>query len=93
MEIALQSWRNSFICDIHAEQGSAHISSLCAWGESKFANLATTEILPAQAFTWGSDYACFKELCTQDTHVTDFTRELWIYEQLEHLIAEELLLA
>jgi predicted dehydrogenase len=31
-ETTLLSWRNAFRCDIHASNGSLHISSLCKWG-------------------------------------------------------------
>jgi scyllo-inositol 2-dehydrogenase (NADP+) len=33
-EMTLLSWRNHFTCDVFAEHGSAHISSLCKWGPS-----------------------------------------------------------
>ena len=33
-EMTLLSWRNHFTCDVFAENGSAHISSLCKWGPS-----------------------------------------------------------
>ena len=34
--MTLLSWRNHFTCDIFAENGSAHIESLCKWGPSTF---------------------------------------------------------
>lgn len=36
LEMTLLSWRNHFYCDVFAEKGSAHISSLCKWGPSSF---------------------------------------------------------
>src|SRR5262249_46389432 len=36
LEMTLLSWRNHFTCDILAENGSAHIESLCKWGPSTF---------------------------------------------------------
>ena len=33
-EMTLLSWRNHFTCDVFAENGSAHIQSLCKWGPS-----------------------------------------------------------
>ena len=35
-EMTLLCWRNHFTCDVFAENGSAHISSLCKWGPSSF---------------------------------------------------------
>ena len=32
LEMTLLSWRNHFTCDVFAENGSAHIRSLCKWG-------------------------------------------------------------
>ena len=36
LEMTLLLWRNHFTCDVFAENGSAHISSLCKWGPSTF---------------------------------------------------------
>jgi predicted dehydrogenase len=36
IEMSLLSWRNHFTCDVFAENGSAHIESLCKWGPSVF---------------------------------------------------------
>ena len=36
LEMTLCMWKNNFTCDILAEKGSAHIESLCKWGETKF---------------------------------------------------------
>lgn len=32
LEMSLLSWRNHFTCDLFAEKGSIHLSSLCKWG-------------------------------------------------------------
>jgi predicted dehydrogenase len=73
IEISLLSWRNHFTCDIYAENGSAHISSLCKWGPSVFTR--RTRMLPSgrppeeavtlvQADpTWAAEYRHFKEIC------------------------------
>jgi scyllo-inositol 2-dehydrogenase (NADP+) len=73
MEISLLSWRNHFTCDIYAERGSAHISSLCKWGPSVFTRRA--RVLPSgrppeesvtlvqSDPTWAAEYRHFKELC------------------------------
>ncbi len=36
LEMTLCMWKNTFSCDILASRGSAHLSSLCKWSESKF---------------------------------------------------------
>ena len=36
LEMTLLMWRNHFTCDVFAENGSAHIESLCKWGPSTF---------------------------------------------------------
>src|SRR5690606_10312942 len=36
LEMSLLSWRNHFTCDVFAENGTAHIESLCKWGPSTF---------------------------------------------------------
>lgn len=45
LEMTLCMWRNHFTCDILAENGSAHIESLCKWGPSKFTH--RKRILPS----------------------------------------------
>lgn len=73
IEMSLLSWRNHFTCDVFAENGSAHIDSLCKWGPSVFthrgrvlpsgrpAEQAVTLIQPDP--TWDLEYAHFKRLC------------------------------
>ncbi|HTW52988.1 MAG TPA: Gfo/Idh/MocA family oxidoreductase [Stellaceae bacterium] len=73
VEISLLSWRNHFTCDVFAENGSAHIESLCKWGPSTFTR--RTRVLPSgrppeesvtlvQADpTWAIEYEHFKRLC------------------------------
>ena len=36
LEMTLLMWRNHFTCDILAEKGTAHITSLCKWGPTTF---------------------------------------------------------
>src|SRR6266540_7329520 len=45
LEMTLLNWRNHFTCDVFAEKGSAHISSLCKWGPSSFT--VRTRVLPS----------------------------------------------
>jgi len=36
LEMTLCMWKNTFICDVIASKGSAHLNSLCKWGKSSF---------------------------------------------------------
>jgi scyllo-inositol 2-dehydrogenase (NADP+) len=45
LEMTMLSWRNHFTCDVLAENGSAHIESLCKWGPSSFRH--RRRVLPA----------------------------------------------
>ncbi len=45
LEMTLLMWRNHFTCDILAENGTAHIQSLCKWGPSTFTH--RTRVLPS----------------------------------------------
>ncbi|NQU55740.1 MAG: Gfo/Idh/MocA family oxidoreductase, partial [Rhodospirillales bacterium] len=45
LEMTMLSWRNHFTCDVLAENGSAHIDSLCKWGPSTFTR--RTRVLPS----------------------------------------------
>jgi scyllo-inositol 2-dehydrogenase (NADP+) len=102
-EMTLLSWRNHFTCDIFAEKGSAHISSLCKWGPSTFTY--RERILPSgrpveeehtlvqSDPTWELEYTHFTQLCAQTEPNTDFSVDQWIYAELERLSSEELLLA
>ncbi|MBM3568914.1 MAG: Gfo/Idh/MocA family oxidoreductase [Alphaproteobacteria bacterium] len=71
--MTLLSWRNHFTCDVFAEKGSAHISSLCKWGPSTFTlrdrklpsgrpdESAVTLVQPDP--TWALEYQHFLGLC------------------------------
>jgi predicted dehydrogenase len=73
LEMTLLSWRNHFTCDVLAENGSAHIRSLCKWGPSSFT--LRRRILPSgrppeetmtltqDDPTWALEYGHFKRLC------------------------------
>lgn len=94
LEMTLLSWRNHFTCDVFAENGSAHISSLCKWGPSEF--VERTRVRPSgrppeQAVTliqddptWAAEYAHFKEACAAGAK-TDFSNDLWIGRTLGRL--------
>ena len=70
--MTLLSWRNHFTCDVLAENGTAHIESLCKWGPTTFTH--RTRVLPSgrppeeattlvqEDPTWALEYAHFKRL-------------------------------
>ena len=70
--MTLLNWRNHFTCDIFAENGTAHIESLCKWGPTTFTH--RTRILPSgrppeaavtltqEDPTWALEYEHFKKL-------------------------------
>ncbi|MGH6969389.1 MAG: Gfo/Idh/MocA family protein, partial [Stellaceae bacterium] len=70
LEMTLLMWRNHFTCDVLAENGSAHIESLCTWGPSTFrkrirvlpSGKPKEEVttLPQGDPTWALEYAHFK---------------------------------
>lgn len=93
MEVTLLSWRNHFYTDIFAENGSAHISSLCKWGPSQL--IVRERQLPsgrpnekivtlAQSDpTWDLEYAYFKNLC--ETGKNNIGNDIWINQVLSKL--------
>jgi hypothetical protein len=94
LEMTLLSWRNHFTCDVFAENGSAHIESLCKWGPSAFVH--RTRILPSgrppeetvtlvqDDPTWALEYAHFRGLCERGA-VTDLSGDLWLNRVLRRL--------
>jgi predicted dehydrogenase len=94
LEMTLLSWRNHFTCDLFAEKGSAHISSLCKWGPTTFT--LRTRVLPSgkpsedvvtltqEDPTWALEYAHFMELCNR-RQPTDLSRDLWLQKSLRAL--------
>lgn len=93
-EMTLLSWRNHFTCDVFAENGSAHIRSLCKWGPSEFTH--RVRVLPSgrppeesrtlvqEDPTWALEYAHFKELCASG-HRTDLSNDVWLNDVLHRL--------
>lgn len=73
LEMTLLMWRNHFTCDILAENGTAHIESLCKWGPSTFTHrvrvlpsgrppeVATTLVQTDP--TWQMEYDHFVSCC------------------------------
>ena len=94
LEMTLLSWRNHFTCDIFAENGSAHIESLCKWGPSTFTK--RTRVLPSgrppeEAITligddptWKAEYEHFKRLC-ETKAATDLSNDIWLGSSLGRL--------
>lgn len=97
MEMSLLSWRNHFTADIYAENGSAHIDSLCKWGPSTFTH--RTRLLPSgrpseQAITlvkadptWQAEYDHFVKLC-KTGGAGNTENDLWLNSQLRDLAKE-----
>lgn len=92
-EMTLLSWRNHFSADVYAENGSAHIDSLCKWGPSTFTvrdrklpsgrpdeeKITLTQADP----TWQLEYQHFLNLCKKSSSNID--NDMWIQDQLNEL--------
>jgi len=85
-EMTLLSWRNTFRCDVFAENGSAHIDCLCKWGPSTFTlrkrvlpsgrPSEETETLSCPDPTWKAEYDHFLGLCAAPS--TNIDNDIWI---------------
>lgn len=85
-EVTLLSWRNTFRCDVFAENGSAHIDCLCKWGPSTFTlrkrmlpsgrPKEKSETLNCPDPTWKEEYAHFLRLCRAPS--TNIDNDVWI---------------
>lgn len=94
LEMTLLMWRNHFTCDILAENGTAHIESLCKWGPSRFT--VRTRVLPSgrppeesvtlvqDDPTWELEYAHFRAACLEGRR-TDLSNDLWLNRTLRTL--------
>lgn len=94
LEMTLCMWRNDFTCDVLAENGTAHIESLCKWGPTKFTH--RTRVLPSgrppehsvtlveDDPTWALEYDHFKALC-ESRKATDLSSDLWLQQCLRRL--------
>jgi len=84
--LTLLSWRNSFRCDLYAENGTAHIDCLCKWGPSVFTHRGRvlpsgkpdeeSHTLTMPDPTWKIEYDHFKKLCENPSHNID--NDIWI---------------
>lgn len=93
LEVTLLSWRNQFYADVLAENGSAHIQSLCKWGPSIFTlrhrklpsgrpdEEATTLVQPDP--TWKLEYKYFKGLIAKTE--SNIENDIWINSTLKEL--------
>ena len=93
LEATLLSWRNHFYCDVFAENGSAHITSLCKWGPSTFTvrdrklpsgrpdEESVTLVQPDP--TWVAEYDHFKKLCEKGEN--NIATDIWINDTLGNL--------
>ncbi len=94
LEMTLLMWRNHFTCDILAENGTAHISSLCKWGPTTFTY--RRRVLPSgrppeecvtlvqDDPTWALEYAAFNAACEAGV-LTDLSNDLWLHRTLSSL--------
>jgi predicted dehydrogenase len=92
-EVTLLRWRNHFYADVLAENGSAHIQSLCKWGTSTFTlcdrklpsgrpdESSVTLVQPDP--TWTLEYEHFKALCARGE--SNIENDIWINATLTAL--------
>lgn len=97
-EMTLLNWRNHFYADLFAENGSAHIQSLCKWGPSTFTirhrklpsgrpdEESVTLVQPDP--TWELEYRHFKALCANGE--SNIENDIWINSVLNDLTRRSL---
>jgi scyllo-inositol 2-dehydrogenase (NADP+) len=96
LEGTLLSWRNNFTADVYAENGSAHIQSLCKWGPSTFSVRKRvlpsgkpdvySETLEQPDPTWAIEYEHFKKICEQGE--SNLHNDIWINSVLIDLVQQ-----
>ena len=94
LEMTLCMWRNHFTCDILAENGTAHIESLCKWGPSTFTHRkrifpsgrpTETQVTLVQPDpTWEAEYIHFKSL-VESNAASNLSIDLSLQTQLRLL--------
>ena len=98
LEMTLLNWRNHFYADVFAENGSAHIQSLCKWGPSTFTlrdrklpsgrpDEESVTLVQADP-TWELEYQHFKHLCTSGQ--SNIENDIWINTVLNDLTQRSL---
>ena len=97
IEISLLMWKNHFSADIIAKNGSAHISSLCKWGPSKFTVRnrkfpsgipdEKTIVLNKPDPTWQLEYDWFIKACKNPKihNFGNIDNDIWINDILNKL--------
>ena len=97
-EMTLLNWRNHFYADVFAENGSAHIQSLCKWGPSTFTlrdrklpsgrpDEESVTLVQADP-TWELEYGHFKQLCASGE--SNIENDMWINSVLNDLTRRSL---
>jgi len=94
MEMTLLMWRNHFTCDLFAENGTAHITSLCKWGPTTFTTRMrvlpsgrppeVSQTLVQEDPTWAAEYAHFKALVETGAR-TSLENDIWLNRLLGSL--------
>lgn len=94
LEMTLLMWRNHFTCDVLAENGSAHIRSLCKWGPGSFTRRTRvrpsgrppeeTVTLTQDDPTWVAEYADFKARIAAGEQ-TDLSDDIWLLRALRRM--------
>lgn len=98
LEMTLLNWRNHFYADVFAENGSAHIQSLCKWGPSTFTlrdrklpsgrpDEEAVTLVQADP-TWELEYLHFKHLCRGGE--SNIENDIWINTVLNDLTVRAL---
>ena len=93
LEVTLLNWRNHFYADVLAENGSAHIQSLCKWGPTTFTlrdrklpsgrpDEEETTLVQSDP-TWELEYQHFKRLT--ETGECNIDNDMWINSVLNGL--------
>ena len=97
-EMTLLNWRNHFYADVFAENGSAHIQSLCKWGPSTFTlrdrklpsgrpDEESVTLVQADP-TWDLEYQHLKSLC--ESGASNIENDMWINTVLNDLTQRSL---
>lgn len=91
LEVTYCMWKNDFFCDIIAEKGSVHMSSLCKWDKTILK--IRTRILPSgrpheknislksKDVTWKSELIYFRKLIKFKKN-NDLNKDIWINNNL-----------
>ncbi len=94
LEMTLLMWRNHFTCDVLAEKGTAHISSLCKWGPATFTK--RTRMLPSgrppeesitltqDDPTWDAEYEHFKKNVVKGAQ-TDLSTDMLLNDVIQRI--------